>query len=236
MPRVTGMWVYQTLGQRPEPDAAATRAKNHGLKWLSAQAVEGGEVLDPDWLREMRRATRERGLRLGVHGYIGRPQPRPAAEAKALAKAINVAGADFAIVNAEIQHEQSPPASAEFVRAYRDLRPRFPSYFSSFGRPSFHSTLDWAAWAGGGFNGMPQAYENLNADKLKPAQCVNDWARFFVRKNIRPTLGCFPEHGQGHLPIQRLVQSVQDVPQLRFNVFHHGTVTNAELDALSALE
>ena len=79
MPRVTGMWVYQTLGQRPEPDAAATRAKNHGLKWLSAQAVEGGEVLDPDWLREMRRATRERGLRLGVHGYIGRPQPRPAA-------------------------------------------------------------------------------------------------------------------------------------------------------------
>ncbi len=175
-------------------------------------------------------------MRLAVHGFIGRPHPKPAAEAKAMARAIDLAEADFAIVNAEIQYEQSTgPDSQEFVHAYRRLKPEFPSYFSSFGRPEFHPSLDWAAWASGGFRGMPQAYENLNAEKLKPTQCVDDWARFFKRKDLRPTLGCFAEHGRPHLPIPRLVQSVREVPGLRFNIYRHGTVTTAELDALSAV-
>jgi hypothetical protein len=82
---------------------------------------------------------------------------------------------------------------------------------------------------------MPQAYENLNEEHLKPTQCVDDWARFFERQRIRPTLGCFAEHGRPRLPIARLVQSVRDVPGLPFNVFHHGSVTTAELAALAAL-
>src|SRR5215218_10429066 len=148
MSRVTGLWVYQTMGRRPKPDTVAALAKRQGLKWLTAQAIEGDDVLDHDWLRKMRRATRERGLRLGVHGFIGRPNPKPVAEARATAKAIDVADADFAIVNAEIQYEQSPrPDSKDFVREYRRLKPDFRSYFSSFGRPEFHPGLDWAAWA-----------------------------------------------------------------------------------------
>jgi hypothetical protein len=234
--RVTGLWVYQTLGRRPNPETVAERAHRHGIEWLSAQAVEGETVLDRDWLRAMRRATKERDMRLGVHGFIGRPHPNPAAEAKALAKAIDLAGADFAIVNAEIQYEQAAgPVSQKFVDAYRRLKPEFPSYLSSFGRPEFHPSLDWAAWARAGFRGMPQAYENLNAEKLKPTQCVKDWARFFERRKLRPTLGCFSEHGHSHLPIPRLVESVREVPRLRFNVFRHGTVTTAELAALSAV-
>ena len=236
MGRVTGIWVYQTLGGRPDPDAIATRARNNGFAWITVQAIEGDTVLDPAWLREVRRATKERGLRLGVHGFIGRPRPRPVAEANAMAKAIDVAGADFAIVNAEIQYEQSAsPDSQKFVDRYRRLKPEFPSYFSSFGRPRFHPHLDWAAWANGGFGGMPQAYECLNAEHLTPKKCVDDWARFFVRRDIRPTLGCFSERGHPHLPIPRLVQSVQQVPRLRFNVYRHGTVTTAELAALSAV-
>jgi hypothetical protein len=234
--RVTGLWVYQTLGRRPKPITVATKAQRHRLKWLSAQSIEGDEVLDPDWLRAMRRATRERGLRLAVHGFIGRPRPKPVAEARAMAKAIDLADADFAIVNAEIQYERaSGPVSKQFVREYRRLKPEFPSFFSSFGRPKFHASLDWAAWADGGFCGMPQAYENLNAEMLKPAQCVNDWARFFPRRGLRPTLGCFAEGGHPHLPVPRLVQSVRDVRGLGFNVYRHGTVTTAELDALSRL-
>jgi hypothetical protein len=237
MSRVTGLWVYQTLGRRPNPDTVAALAKRHGLKWLTAQAIEGDDVLDHDWLRKMRRATRERGLRLGVHGFIGRQSPKPAAEARAMAKAIDIADADFAIVNAEIQYEQSTrPDSKDFVREYRRLKPEFRSYFSSFGRPEFHPSLDWAAWADGQFRGMPQAYENLNAHLLKPKQCVNDWKRFFPRRSLRPTLGCFAEAGHGHLPISRLTQSVKDVPSLTFNIFRHGTVTKAELEALSAIE
>jgi hypothetical protein len=234
--RVTGLWVYQTLGRRPEPATVATKAQRHGLKWLSAQAIESDEVLDPDWLRAMRRATRERGLRFAVHGFIGRPRPKPAAEARAMAKAIDLADADFAIVNAEIQYERATgPVSKRFVREYRRLKPEFPSYFSSFGRPKFHAALDWAAWAEGGFRGMPQAYENLNLDELKPRQCVNDWARFFKRRDLRPTLGCFAERTHPHLPIPRLVESAREVRGLRFNIFRHGTVTTAELDALSRL-
>jgi hypothetical protein len=238
MARVNGMWVYQTLQPpRPDPDAVAEAARRHGLRWLTAQAIEGDDVLDRDWLRGMRRATRERGLRLGVHGFIGRPRPKPVAEARAMAKAIDIADADFAIVNAEIQYEHSErPDSKEFVREYRRLKPEFRSYFSSFGRPELHPGLDWKAWADGGFAGMPQAYENLNTELLKPALCVKGWDRFFPRKTLRPTLGCFAEGNDPHLPIPRLVQSVRDVPRLRFNIFRHGTVTKAELEALSAVD
>jgi hypothetical protein len=237
MTRVTGLWVYQTLGRRPNPDAVAAAAQRHGLRWLTAQATEGREVLDRNWLQEMRRATRQRGMLLGVHGFVGRPSPKPVAEARAIAKAIDLAEADFAIVNAEIQYEQSErPDSKDFVREYRRLKPEFRSYFSSFGRPEFHASLNWAAWAEGGFHGMPQAYENLNAEMLKPVQCVKDWDRFFPRRGLRPTLGCFPERGHPHLPIPRLVQSVRDVPGLRFNIFRHGTVRSAELEALSAVK
>jgi len=233
MARVNGLWVYQTLGERPEPDAVASLAERHGLGWLTAQATEGDELLSETWLRGMRRATTEHGLRLAVHGFLGRPKPKPVAEARAMAKAIDVSKADFAIVNAEIQYERSPnPDSKDFVREFRRLKPEFRSFFSSFGRPEFHSSLDWQAWADGDFAGMPQAYENLNAEELKPTQCVKDWGRFFPTDTLRPTLGCFAEHGQPHLPIPRLVQSVRDVPRLRFNIFRHGTVSRAELDAL----
>jgi hypothetical protein len=235
MARVTGLWVYQALGTRPDPEAVVERAHRHGLRWLTAQATKSDEILDRDWLRAMRRATRKRDMRLGVHGRLGqRGGPKPAAEAKAMAKAIDLAQADFAIVNAEREYEISPhPDSRDFVRAYRRLKPEFLTYFSSFGRPDLHASLDWAAWADGGFLGMPQAYENLNAAHLKPTQCVNAWAHFFDRGDLRPTLGCFKEGGHPHLPVSRLAQSVKDVPGLRFNIYRHGTVTNAELEALS---
>lgn len=197
MVRVTGLWVYQRFGPRPEPEAVARRAQQHGIKWLTAEAINGETLLDREWLREMRRVTRERNMRLAVHGFIGRPQPKPVAEAKAMANAIDVAEADFAIVNAEIHYEEATgPVTRQFVDAYRDLKPEFLTYFSSFGRPKFHASLDWTAWAGGGFRGMPQAYENLNAELLTPTQCIDDWARFFDREQLRPTLGCFAEHGQ----------------------------------------
>ena len=105
--RVTGLWVYQTLGQRPDPEVVAARAQQHGFRWLTAQATEGETVLDQEWLRGMRRATRARNMRLAVHGFLGRPHPKPVAEARAMAKAIDVAEADFAIVNAEIQYENA---------------------------------------------------------------------------------------------------------------------------------
>ena len=238
MSRVTGLWVYQTLtASPPDPDAVAARARRHGLRWLTAQAIAGGALLDRDWLLAMRRATRDRGMRLGVHGYLGVPHPQPDAEAEAMAQAIVTAQADFAIVNAEIEYERSAnPDSKAFVRAYRRLQPDFVSYFSSFGRPQFHAGLDWGAWADGAFRGMPQAYENLNRDKLKPVQCVDDWARFFDRDELRPTLGCFSEHGHGHLPISRLVASVREVPGVSFNIFRHGTVLDAELVALAEVQ
>jgi hypothetical protein len=237
MARVSGLWVYQTLETLPpDPKAVLRRAKRHGHRWVTAQAISRDRLLDVQWLRAMRRAATEHDLRLAVHGYVGQPTPRPRVEAALMAEAIDVAGADFAIVNAEIEYERSPtPDSRTFVRAYRRLKPRFPSYFSSFGRPSFHADLDWQAWADGGFRGMPQAYENLNAAELTPAKCVRDYARFFVRDRIQVTLGCFSEAGHGHLSLARLLQSVRDVPGLPFNVYRHGTVTNAELEGLAAL-
>jgi hypothetical protein len=237
MVRVTGLWIYQTLGDRPDPDIIAARAKRHGLQWLSAEALVSGQVSGEDWLRGMRRATRAQGLRLAVHGYVGRPHPAPAADATAISDAIAVAEPDFAIVNAEIEYEQAAgPVSRQFVDAYRQLRPHIRTYFSSFGRPSFHASLGWQAWADGGFRGMPQAYENLNGQALKPRQCVEDYARFFPRDTMRPTLGCFAEHGQPRLPLARLKASVHEVPGLSFNVYRHGTVTDLELAALSTLE
>src|SRR5215217_8599515 len=139
MARVTGLWVYQSLGEPPDPDVVAGRAARHGMRWITAEALVDGELSRPHWLRAMRRATRERGLQLAVHGFVGRPRPAPAADAKAMSRAIEVAGADFAIVNAEIEYEEAPgPVSKQFVSAYRELRTRFRTYLSSFGRPKFH--------------------------------------------------------------------------------------------------
>lgn len=240
--RVTGLWVYQALSTTPpDPEVLVARAKRYGLRWVTAQAIRSGELLDRDWLRAMRAATRRHDMRLGVHGRLGQrkpgqPRPKPADEARVMAQAIDLAQADFAIINAEKEYEESPnPDSKTFVRAYRDRKPDFMSYFSSFGRPDRHPSLDWAAWAAGAFRGMPQAYENLNATQLKPAQCVDEWARFFERSGLRPTLGCFTEGGSSRLPIPRLVQSVRDVPDLAFNVYRHGTVKDAELQALSEI-
>lgn len=236
MPRVTGMWVYQSFGDPPDPDQVAARAARHGMQWITAEALVGGEVARRDWLRGMRRATREHGLRLGVHGYIGRPDPAPESDAKEVSRAIGAADADFAIVNAEIEYERTAGGvSKRFVKTYRELRPRFRTYLSSFGRPAFHSGLDWAAWAAGDFRGMPQAYENLNSGLLKPKQCVEDYARFFPRAQMRVTLGCFAENGHGRLSTGRLAASVREVPGLTFNVYRHGTVTNAELEALDGV-
>ncbi len=237
--RVTGLWVYQSpdlVDAPPDPTAVAALAARHGLTWLSAQAFAGTRVLDGDWLHRMRQATTEAGLHLGVHGYIGRPQPRPEAEAEAVSDAIGRARADFVIVDAENEYEDAPPGTSKrFVVRYRQLRPQFRSYFSSFGRPSLHGGLDWKAWADAGFAGMPQAYQNLNPAFLRPSSCVDDWARFFVRGDLRPTLGCFSEGTHGHLTTAQLVQSVREVPSLRFNVYRHGTATDAELTALAAI-
>jgi fructosamine-3-kinase len=82
---------------------------------------------------------------------------------------------------------------------------------------------------------MPQAYQNLNATALRPSLCVQDWAGFFSRRDMRPTVGCFAEKGHNHLSIPDLVQSVREVADLPFNVFRHGTVTDAELAALAAI-
>jgi len=237
MSRVTGMWVYQTLGARPDPEVVTARAKQHHMTWVTAEAVSSDDVLNHNWLRAMRKATSKRGLRLGVHGFVGNHGgPKPKAEAQAFAKAIDVADADFAIVNAEIHYERSPnPDSKTFVKRYRELKPGFKTYFSSFGRPKFHPDLDWQAWADGDFLGMPQAYENLNRDLLSPKQCIADYARFFERDQLRPTLGCFTEHGQPRLPIERLLESIEEVNGLAFNVFRQGTVTKQELKALSTL-
>jgi hypothetical protein len=232
------LWVYQSglVKVPPNPTDVAALAVRHGLTWLSAQAFAGAQVLDEDWLQKMRQATTKAGLRLGVHGYIGRPQPRPEAEAETVSDAIRLAQADFVIVDAEIEYEKAPSGTSKrFVARYRQLRPQFKSYFSSFGRPSLHGDLDWKAWAGAGFAGMPQAYQNLNPALLQPRSCVDDWAQFFVRSDLRPTLGCFSEDGHGHLPTAQLVASVRAVPTLPFNVYRHGTVTDSELTALAAI-
>lgn len=236
MGRLAGMWVYQSDGDPPDPGEVARRAQRHGMRWLSAQAVVRGEVVGGDWLAEMRTATRARGLRMAVSGYVGRPSPAPADEARAMARAIDLADADFAIVDAEDEYENSDlPVSQAFVDAYRALKPQFRSYLSSFGRPSLHAKMNWNAWARARFAAMPQAYENLNAEALTPVLCVEDYAAIFPRRSLRVTVGCFTEHNHPHLPIPRLVASVREVPRIAFNVYRNETVTEAELEALAAV-
>src|SRR5262249_36331825 len=142
-PRIAGLWVYQSpnvVAVPPDPESTVARAAQFGLRWVTAQAFEGTQVLDTDWLAAMRRATRANGIRLGVHGYVGRPHPHPEDEAAVVSDAIRRAGADFAIVDAEGEYESAPAGTSKrFVQTYRRLRPRIQSYFSSFGRPSLHA-------------------------------------------------------------------------------------------------
>ena len=196
MARVPGLWVYQRFGL---PGSGCRRRAGTAPRPAMADGGGGQGTQRPRSRLAARDASRDAraGMRLGVHGYVGRPTPKPVAEANAFASAIDVAQADFAIVNAEKEYERSTnPDSAAFTRRYRSLKDDFTTYFSSFGRPDCAQDLNWAAWADAGFLGMPQAYENLNRDKLDARLCIADWARFFDRADIRPTLGCFSEDGK----------------------------------------
>jgi hypothetical protein len=240
MGRLEGLWVYQRF-DRPDPGDVVARAHRHGITWLAAQAFEAGAMPDRTWLGELKQAAIKSKIRVGVFGYVGRPHPAPAAEAKLMADAIDLIEADFAIVDAEFEYEQSDdPVSRQFVDAYRARKPKFRTHLSSFGRPTFHDQMDWKAWAKAGFAVMPQAYENVDSKNLKPSQCVDDCARIFPRRSLKVTLGCYSQDDSGqhhpHLPIPRLVQSVQEIPGIAFNVFRHGTVTEDELKALARVK
>ena len=45
MSKVTGMWVYQALGARPDPDVVTARAATHHMTWITIQAVKDRDVL-----------------------------------------------------------------------------------------------------------------------------------------------------------------------------------------------
>lgn len=137
-----------------------------------------------------------RRMRLGPHGYVGRLRPRPAAEARALSQAIRIAEADFAIVNAEIEYERSPP----------EPRRSSSTRTGACGRGSRRTSRRLAArrsiraptrqsGPARGSAACLRPTRTLNPGALKPTQCLADWARFFERRTLRPTAGCFSEGG-----------------------------------------
>lgn len=158
----------------------------------------------------------------------------PAGEARLAAELVREHNASFYFANAEVEYERATErVSREFARTFRRALPTLPAALSSFGRIDLHPNLDWRAWRDHGFEFDPQAYE-ADSHLLTPALCVEAARRIWPIRRIRPTLGAYAG-AVGRPSAARLAQSVREVETTGFNVWRNGTVTPADIRALSAI-
>ncbi len=191
--RRAGGLVWHLDGIDPTVLGKKMRAARFG--WVAVFLADG---LDrgPDvrsWVTRFRAAS---GLPVGGWTVL---RDDPAREAGLAADLVAANGLDFYVANAELEYEQTndgvrDPArlarSAAFVAAFRQAEPDLPAAVSSYCRPAQHD-LDWQAWAGAGFEFLPQAYVNQHGPELAPAACVAAAAGIFPREAIHPTLGVY---------------------------------------------
>lgn len=178
-----------------DPAVLAQRMRPAGFGWVAVFLADG---LDrgPDvrsWVERFRAAS---GLPVGGWSVL---RDDPAAEAALAASLVAANGLDFYVADAEREYELTnggvrDPArfarSRAFVGAFRRAEPQLPAGLSSYCAPSQHD-LDWRAWAGAGFDFLPQAYVNEHGPALAPDACAAAAAAVFPRAALHPTLGAY---------------------------------------------
>lgn len=179
-----------------DPAVLGQAMRDAGFGWVAVQIADGATVTAPpaDWIARFRAAS---GLAVGGWSVL---RDDPAGEARLAAGLVAQDGLDFYVADAELEYaytngaDRSPARfarSGAFVAAFRAAEPDLPAALSSYCRPDLND-LDWAAWARGGFDFLPQAYVGDLGAAGDPAVCVRAAEAFFPRTRIHPTLGVHP--------------------------------------------
>lgn len=178
-----------------DPGSLGRTMRANGFGWAAVLLADGTDIrpLDQHWITTFRDAS---GLPVGGWSVL---RDQPVAEARAAAQLVAQTGLSFFIADAEAEYGYTLgkttsnvryARSRQFVAAFRAAEPSLPAAVSSYCRPDQHD-LDWAAWAGGGFVFLPQAYVNDLGPHVAPALCVSAAAKFFPRSDVHPTVGSF---------------------------------------------
>lgn len=191
-----------SLADTIDPAVLGEAMRGAGFGWVAVKLADGSTVttLPPSWIERFRAAS---GLPVGGWTVL---RDDPVGEAQLAARLVAQDGLDFYVADAEREYAYTNGAdksderyarSRQFVAAFRAAEPDLPAAISSYCRPD-REDIDWGAWAGAGFEFLPQAYvENLGADG-DPAVCVRAAAAFFPPARVHPMLGVHP--GQDPTP------------------------------------
>jgi hypothetical protein len=175
---------------------------------------------DPSWLERFRAAS---GLPVGAWSVLG---DDPGADAARAVQLIGANGFSFYIADAEQDYgytDGTTHSSAQYARsrlfvdAFRAAEPNLPAAVSSYCRPDLHD-LDWAAWARGGFDFLPQAYTNDLGANGAPAVCLRAAARWFAKSRVHPTVASYAGM-YGFVPPARSVADLRAAGTTGFSIY-----------------
>ena len=172
-----------------DPAQLGQEMRSAGFGWLALDLAHYNAY----WVERFRVAS---GLPVGGWSVLGDDAQ---GDAQAAIQAVQQDGLAFYIADAESAYGYTQGAvnssaafarSRLFVDAFRAAEPSLPAAVSSYCRPDQHD-LDWSAWAGAGFDFLPQAYVNDFGMRVAPAACVSAAANWFPAARVHPTVASY---------------------------------------------
>jgi hypothetical protein len=144
------IWIWQ-LNQSGSPEVIVNRAVNLGLAGLLVKGWDGRSYWSQ--IEDIIALAHATGLIIGAWGYSYGTYPQGEAAA---AKRCLDAGADWLIIDAEVEYEQNPSRAGSVLEAFRVFG--VPLGYSSFGIPSYHSKFPWQVFNAACDVVLPQVY------------------------------------------------------------------------------
>jgi len=144
------IWIWE-LGQCGSPQDVVNKAVALGLTGLIVKGWDGGNY----WLQieSIVGLAHKTGLIIGAWGYSYGTNPAGEAEA---AKKCLAAGADWLVIDAEVEYEQHPERADTILQKFKNLSVLLG--YSSFGIPSYHSNFPWQKFSNACNVTLPQVY------------------------------------------------------------------------------
>ena len=199
-----------------DPALLGQEMRSAGFGWVAVDLAS----LDPGWISRLRTAS---GLPVGGWSVLG---ASPTGDAQRALQAVKKYGLAFYIADAEEPYgytdmgTTSPvryARSKQFVTTFRAGAPSLPAAVSSYCRPDQHD-IDWSAWAGAGFDFLPQAYVNDFGAAAYPRVCTSAAAKWFPLARVHPTIGSY-SGTQGIVPPSTWIALLRAAKTTGFSIY-----------------
>lgn len=160
---LAGKWVWLWNWRRcdgGDPERVARRLLSAGCRGALVKAFDGPRWFDQGepW-REIGRALRARGLRVGGWGYCYGEDV--AGEARRAVETAGYGEADLLVLDVEGEFEERPQAAEELCGRIRAaLGPDYPLYYSTFAIVRYHPSFPYEAFRRRCTGAAPQVYWN----------------------------------------------------------------------------